>query len=99
MLNITKTIEQGKVTIFLDGRLDTSTSPDLEKEIKDKLDGVSELIFDFDKLQYISSSGLRVLLVAQKTMLKQGEMRIINVSEEVRDILDITGFSDIMNVE
>ncbi len=99
MLRISKKKENDKITFTLDGNLDTSTSPDLEKELKDSLDGVKELIFDLETLKYISSSGLRLILSAQKKMLNQGEMRIINVCEEVKDIFEITGFSDIMNIE
>ncbi len=97
MLRISKKKENDKITFTLDGNLDTSTSPDLEKELKDSLDGVKELIFDLETLKYISSSGLRLILSAQKKMLNQ--MRIINVCEEVKDIFEITGFSDIMNIE
>ena len=99
MLNIDKTIEKGKAVFSLEGRLDTTTSPDLEKELKEVLDGVSELTLDFSALDYISSAGLRVLLSAQKRMNKQGEMKITHVNEIIMEIFDVTGFSDILTIE
>ncbi len=99
MLTITKKTENETITFTLEGRLDTSTATDLENEIKDSLSGINELIFDFEKLDYISSSGLRVLLLAQKIMLKQGNMRIINVNDDVKEIFELTGFSDIMDIK
>lgn len=99
MLNIDKTIENGKAAFSLEGRLDTTTAPALEKELKEALDGVSELTLDFSALDYISSAGLRVLLSAQKRMNKQGEMKITHVNEIVREIFDVTGFADILTIE
>ncbi|MDO5132364.1 MAG: STAS domain-containing protein [Eubacteriales bacterium] len=99
MLNIQKTIEDSKAVYTLEGRLDTVTAPDLEKDLKDSLDGIKELVLDFEKLEYISSAGLRVLLSAQKTMTKQGEMKIIHVSETIMEIFEVTGFSDILTIE
>lgn len=99
MLNINKTTENGNAAFALEGRLDTVTAPELEKEIKSSLDGVTSLVFDFGKLEYISSAGLRVLLSAQKIMNKQGEMKITNVDEPIMEIFDVTGFSDILNIE
>ena len=99
MLNIKKEITGGKAYISLEGRLDTTTAPELEKEVKGSLDGVSELIMDFEKLAYISSAGLRVLLAAQKIMTKQGEMRVINVNESIMEIFEVTGFADILTIE
>ncbi len=99
MLNISKNENGSELTIALEGRLDTVTSPVLENELKNALVGVSDLIFDMDKLQYISSAGLRVLLSAQKTMNKQGSMVVRNASEDVREIFDVTGFSDILTIE
>ena len=81
MMNIIKTRDNGTLTIALEGRMDITTAPDLEKEIKDSLDGVTELVFDLEKLTYISSAGLRVLLLAQKKMNKQGSMKVIHVNE------------------
>ncbi len=99
MLNITKDINEGKLTVALEGRLDTMTAPDLEKDLKDSLDGVKELVMDFEKLDYISSAGLRVLLSAQKIMSKQGQMKVVKVNETIMEIFEVTGFSDILTLE
>ena len=99
MLNITKNIDDSKLTVNLEGRLDTTTAPQLESELKSSLDGMTEVVLDMEKLQYISSAGLRVLLSAQKIMNKQGTMTIRNVSEEIMEIFDVTGFVDILNIE
>ena len=98
-MNISKTKEESTLTIALEGRLDTTTSPQLEAELRSSVDGVTELIFDLEKLDYISSAGLRVLLSAQKVMAKQGEMTIKNVKPEIMEIFDVTGFVDILNIE
>lgn len=99
MLNIDKKQEQETLNIALEGRLDTTTAPELENVLKDSLDGVTELILDFEKLEYISSAGLRVLLSSQKVMNKQGTMKLIHVRDEVREIFEVTGFLDILTVE
>ena len=99
MLNINKTIENGKAVFTLGGRLDTVTAPELEKELKSSLNGVSELVLDFAGLEYISSAGLRVLLSAQKAMNKQGGMKLKNVNETILEIFEVTGFSDILTIE
>ena len=99
MLNIYKNNAGSELTISLEGRLDTITSPMLEGELQDSLEGVEVLIFDLEKLQYISSAGLRVLLTAQKIMNKKGSMLVRNASDEVREIFDVTGFSDILTIE
>ncbi len=99
MLNITKTIENGKALFALEGRLDTVTAPELENELKEALDGVKELTIDFEKLDYISSAGLRVLLSAQKQMNLQGIMKITRVNSTIMEIFDVTGFSDILTIE
>ena len=99
MLNINKTIENGKAFFALEGRLDTNTSPEMEKELNSALNGIGELVLDFAKLEYISSAGLRVLLSAQKTMNKQGTMKITNVNETIKEIFEVTGFSDILTIE
>ena len=97
-MNIIKEKNGASLTIALEGRLDTSTAPQLEQELSSSLDGVSELVLNFEKLEYISSAGLRVLLSTQKTMNRQGEMRLIGVTEAVREVFDITGFSDILTI-
>ena len=85
--------------VALEGRLDTTTSPQLEGALHPDIDGAETVIFDLEQLQYISSAGLRVLLSAQKIMNKQGEMIIRNVCPEIMDIFDVTGFVDILNIE
>ena len=95
MLNINKTTENGICTVALEGRLDTITSP----ELKSSLDEVTELILDFEKLEYISSAGLRVLLSAQKTMNSQGSMRVIHVNETVMEIFEVSGFVYVLTIE
>ncbi len=87
------------LNITLQGRLDTTTAPQLEEVISTSLEGVTTLIFDFSSLDYISSAGLRVLLSAQKQMNKQGEMKIMNVNETIMEIFEVTGFSDILTIE
>ncbi len=99
MLNINKNTEGTRLTICLEGRLDTVTSPVLESELQGSLDSVEELIIDMEKLQYISSAGLRVLLTAQKVMNRQGSMVVKNANEDIREIFDVTGFSDILTIE
>ena len=85
--------------IALEGRLDTTTAPELEKELKSSLSGASELTLDFSKLDYISSAGLRVLLSAHKTMVGKGGMTVKNVNEVVQEVFEVTGFADILNIE
>ena len=99
MLKIEENKNDAELTIALEGRLDTNTSPQLEKELKDEIDGVTSLTFDFKALEYISSAGLRVLLSAQKIMNKQGSMKITNVNSEIMEIFEVTGFSDILDIE
>ena len=96
---INKAINGTALTLFLEGRLDTVTSPELEAVLKGSLDGVTELIFDFEKLEYISSAGLRVLLAAQKRMNSQGTMKVVHVGQIIMEIFEVTGFSDILTIE
>ena len=98
-MNITQNKEGSKLTIGLEGRLDTTTAPQLENELKTAVDGIDELVFDMKDLAYISSAGLRVLLSAQKVMNKQGSMVIRNANEEIMEIFDVTGFVDILTIE
>ena len=88
-----------KLTIALEGRLDTTTAPELEKELQGSLDGATELTLDFSKLDYISSAGLRVLLAAHKSMLSKGGMKVTHLNEIVQEVFEVTGFSDILTVE
>lgn len=99
MLDINKNIEGSELVIALKGRLDTLTAPQLEEELNAGIEDVTSLVFDFTELEYISSAGLRVLLSAQKTMNIKGSMKVKNVSEEIREIFDVTGFSDILTIE
>ena len=86
------------LTLEVAGRLETTTAPELEEIIKNELDGVEELVFDFSKLEYISSAGLRILLSAQKRMNTQGSMKIKDVNEIISEIFEVTGFSDILDI-
>ena len=99
MLNIGFEREGEKLVVTLDGRLDTFTAPDLSNKLETALDGVPDLTFECAKLEYVSSAGLRVFLVSQKTMMRQGQMRLVHVSEEVMDILEVTGFVSILTIE
>ena len=98
-MEIKKSQDGSKLEIAIIGRLDTTTAPDLEKEIKEGLSGITDLVFGFEKLEYISSAGLRVLLTAQKIMNKQGSMVVRGASETIKEIFEVTGFSDILNIE
>ena len=97
-MNINKNLNGNQLTIALEGRLDTTTAPELEAELKASLDSVDNLIFNLDKLEYISSAGLRVLLSAQKIMSKKGGMKVTNVNEIVQEVFEVTGFSDILDI-
>ena len=98
-MKIKKTADNNALTLAVEGRLETTTAPELEAIVKTELDGVEELIFDLSKLDYISSAGLRVLLSAQKKMNNQGKMKVTGANEIVMEIFDITGFNDILTIE
>ncbi|MCQ2545565.1 MAG: STAS domain-containing protein [Clostridia bacterium] len=98
-MNINKTQEDKKVTLAVEGRLDTTTAPDLEAAIEACIEGLEELDFDFAELEYISSAGLRVILGAQKKMNKQGKMVIRNANDVIMEVFEITGFVDILTIE
>ena len=98
-MEITKKTEENRLTIALSGRLDTTTAPQLEKELQEAIGSVAELLFDFTELEYISSAGLRVLLSAQKTMNRQGTMVVRNVNETIMEVFDVTGFADLLTIE
>lgn len=98
-MEIVKTRDEGKLTIALSGRLDTTTAPELETSLREDIDEITDLTFDMKDLSYISSAGLRVILFAQKTMNKQGTMTVVNVCDDIREIFDITGFSDILTIK
>lgn len=97
-MNIKETKNGTALTLEIEGRLETTTAPELDSVVKTKLDGVTSLTFDFSRLDYISSAGLRVLLTAQKIMNRQGEMKVIGANEIVLEIFEITGFSDILTL-
>ena len=96
---VEKNIENEKIILKVSGRLDTTTSPELETEIDNCIEDAKELVFDMTNLEYVSSAGLRVILKAQKIMNSKGNMKLIGVNESVLEIFEITGFSDILNIE
>ena len=91
--------DAGKLILTITGRIDTGTAPKLEEILKESYDGITGLVIDLAKVEYISSAGLRVLLSAQKIMNKQGHMVIRNVNEDIMEIFEVTGFSDILDIE
>ena len=98
-MTITKKQDRENLVIEIEGRLDTGTSPKLEAELKNSLDGIKDLVFDISKLEYVSSAGLRVLLSAQKVMNKQGEMTVKGANDVIMEIFEVTGFVDLLNIE
>lgn len=97
-MEIRKNQNGSELTISLIGRLDTTTAPALESTLKQSLNDITALTLDFAELEYISSAGLRVLLSAQKQMNKQGKMTLLHVNENIKEVFDITGFSDILTI-
>ena len=97
-MTIEKAQSNGTLTVTLTGRLDTITSPDLEQALTD-LAGISHLVLDFSQISYISSAGLRVLLALQKRMSKQGDMVVLHVDKMVMEVLEMSGFADILTIE
>lgn len=98
-MKIIKELNNKELTIKLVGELNTNTAPELESVIKDDLKDIESLIFDFQELEYLSSAGLRILLVAQKVMNKEGKMILRHVNQAVMEVLDITGFVNILDIE
>ena len=98
-MTIEKNLNGTELNVKVIGRLDTVTAPQLEAELKQSIDGVEKLVLDFAGLEYLSSAGLRVILAAQKTMNKQGEMIIRNVNDTIHEIFDVTGFIDVLTIE
>ena len=98
-MTIQKALNGNKLDVALEGRLDTTTAPQLEAGLKASLDGITELNLDFEKLEYLSSAGLRVLLAAQKVMNRQGSMVIRHVNETIQEVFEVTGFIDILTIE
>ena len=98
-MNIIKNQNGTALTVSLEGRLDTTTSPQLENELRASLEGIDDLILDLKNLDYISSAGLRVLLSAQKSMNRHGKMTVCGVKPEIMEIFEVTGFVDILNID
>lgn len=98
-MDIKKTKNDTTLTLAIQGRIDTTTAPQLEAELRSDIDGVTELYLDFTGVEYISSAGLRVLLSAQKLMSRQGKMVLSHVNESVTEVFEVTGFSDILTIE
>lgn len=98
-MTIEKHRQGAELTVMLEGRLDTASAPDLDAVVKNELLGVDTFILDLKKLQYTSSAGLRVILIAQKTMNKQGKLILKNVSEAVMEVFEMTGLSDLLTIE
>ncbi len=98
-MEINKTLEEKKLTMAVQGRVDSVSAPELEAALVESLEGVEELVFDFSDLEYISSAGLRVLLTSYKKMAEQGTMKITNINDVIREIFEVTGFADIFTIE
>ena len=98
-MTITTERNGNALMLALEGRLDTTTAPELDEVIKTSLEGITDLTMDLEKLEYLSSAGLRVLLSAQKTMNKQGAMTVRNVNETIMEIFEVTGFSEILTIQ
>ena len=97
-MTINQNAEGTKLTLAVEGRIDTKTAPELEKVLRASLEGVTELVFDLAETVYISSAGLRVLLIAQKQMNKQGEMKVAHVNADLMEIFEVTGFTEILTI-
>ncbi|MBR1559267.1 MAG: STAS domain-containing protein [Clostridia bacterium] len=98
-MKIIKNMNGTALTVALEGRLDTTTAPELEQALKEGMDAATELTLDFEKLDYISSAGLRVLLSAHKVMSKKNGLKVVNANEMVKEVFDVTGFADILDIE
>ena len=98
-MTINKQLNGSALTLALEGRLDTVTSPELDKVLDENLDGAESIVLDFAGLDYISSAGLRVLLSAHKAMAGKGGMKVVNVKDIVKEVFDVTGFADILDIE
>ena len=97
-MEIEKVLEEGRLTVKLSGRLDTSTAPSLELALGG-YEGVDSILFDFGGLEYISSAGLRVVLASHKAMSKRGGLTITGVCDDIMEVFEITGFADILTIE
>ena len=97
-MNVSVQKDGTKLTVSVEGKLGTTTAPELEKAVKENIAGISELVFDFGKLDYMASAGLRIMLSSAKIMRKQGSMKIINVTEAVMDVFTFTGMADVLDI-
>ncbi len=97
-MNITQVKDGKNLTLQIEGRIDSKTAPEMESVIREVIDGVEELTIDMKDTVYISSAGLRVLLIAQKQMNRQGNMKVIHVNEDIMEIFEVTGFADILTI-
>ena len=98
-MKISKDLKDGNLILSIEGEINSFTAPELEEVLKSDLNGVKSLVFDFAKVEYLSSAGLRILLIAQKLMIKQGKMSLRHVNSSVMEVLDITGFSNVLEIE
>lgn len=98
-MTVTTDLDGTKLTVAVEGKLGTTSAAELEKAVKANIDGITELVFDLEKVDYIASAGLRVLLSTAKVMKKQGSMKIIHVIEPVMDVFTFTGMADVMDIE
>ena len=98
-MKIEKNLNEKNLVVALEGRLDTVTAPQLEEELKTGLEGVTDLVIDLSKLEYVSSAGLRVLMSAFKIMRNKGKMKVMNANELVKEVFEVTGFSDFLPIE
>ncbi len=98
-MKINKDLKDGNLILYIEGEINSFTAPELEEVIKNDLNGVKSLVLDLKDVEYLSSAGLRVLLVAHKVIAKQGKMSLRNVNKSVMEVFDITGFSNILDIE
>ncbi len=98
-MNITKKINGNQLEVVLEGRLDTLTAPELDQDLKDSLDQVSDVVFDMKGLEYISSSGLRTLLSVKKKLYNKGNVKIVNANDLVKEVFEVTGFDSLLDIE
>lgn len=98
-MNIKVELNESYTKVLVEGRLDTTTAPSFEEEVFKAIENVTELVFDFANLEYVSSAGLRVILKVQKAMNVKGSMKIVNVNEMIMEVFEITGFVDILTIE
>lgn len=95
---INKNLENNKLTVLVEGRLDTMTSPELEQFILDNVNEANEMVLDFSNLEYISSAGLRVVLMTHKKMVAKGGLTVVGANENIKEVFEITGFDEILNL-